>query len=245
MADLFELSVQPRPVRGKAHSRRMRRQDKMVPAIVYGAGKQPTSVMLTHHQLDKALKNEAFYSHILTLNHGDHQEKVVLKDLQRHPSKPLIMHADFFRISATEKLDMHIPLHFINEDIAPGVKLEQGIISHMLSEVEVRCLPADLPEFIEVDLAELKLGEFIHLSNLKLPKGVELVALSHDDDRPVVNIHELVIIEEPEEVVAPPAEVPVVGEEEAAAEEGAEAGKEAAGKEKEPAAGKEKGKDKK
>lgn len=227
MADLFELSVEPRQILGKAHSRRLRRLNKMVPAVVYGAGKPSESIMVTHHQLDRALKNEAFYSHILTLTHNGQQQKVVLKALQRHPSRPLIMHADFLRISATEKLNMHVPLHFTNGDIAPGVKLENGVLSHMLSEVEIRCLPSDLPEFIEVDLAQLKLGETIHLSDLKLPKGIELIALSHHDDRPVANIHELVIIEEPEEVVAPPAEVPVVGEEEGAAAEGAaEAGKE-------------------
>lgn len=226
MADLFELSIEPRNSFGKGQTRRLRRLDKKVPATVYGAGKPPLSIMLTHHQLDKALQNEAFYSHILTLKLDGAEEKVVLKDLQRHPSKPLIMHADFLRISATEKLTMHIPLHFTHEDVAPGVKLQNGIISHMLSEVEVRCLPADLPEYIEVDLSQLNLDETIHLSNLKLPKGVELLALSHHDDRPVVNIHKLVVIEEPEApVVVPAAEVPVVGKEAVAEEEEKDSGK--------------------
>lgn len=213
MADLFELSIETRNTFGKGQTRRLRRLDKKVPAVVYGAGKPTLSVMLTHHQLDKALQNEAFYSHILTLKLNGTEEKVVLKDLQRHPSKPLIMHADFLRISATEKLTMHILLHFLHADIAPGVKLEGGIVSHMLNEVEVRCLPADLPEYIEVDLSALNLDESIHLSDLKLPKGVELVALSHGDDRPVANIHKLIVIEEPVEVVVPAAEVPVVGKE--------------------------------
>jgi large subunit ribosomal protein L25 len=222
MADLFELSVTARSNLGKGHSRRLRRIEKMVPAVIYGAGQPAASVMVTHRQLEHALQNEAFYSHILTLNFGDKQEKVVLKDLQRHPSRPLLMHADFQRINAKEKLTMHIPLHFINEDKAPGVKVDKGIISHQLNEVEVRCLPADLPEYIEVDMSEVQMDQAVHLSHLKLPKGVELVALSHHDDRMVVNIHKLVVIEEPETVVAPPAEVPVIGKETAAEGEGAE-----------------------
>jgi large subunit ribosomal protein L25 len=214
MADLFELPVEIRQNFGKGAARRLRRLDQKVPAVIYGAGKPALSVMLTQHHLGQALKNEAVYSHILTLKLDTTEEKVVLKDLQRHPSKPLILHADFLRVSATEKLDMHVPLHFLHEDVAPGVKLQKGIISHMLNEVEIRCLPADLPEYIAVDLSQLNLGETIHLSELKLPKGVELVALSHADDRPVVSIHKLVVIEESEEpVAAPAAEVPVVGKE--------------------------------
>ena len=220
MSNLFELSAETRHNLGKAETRRLRRLDKKVPAVVYGAGKPAVSIMLTQLQLGRALQNEAVYSHILTLKLDGAEEKVVLKDLDRHPSKPIIMHADFLRVSATEKLTMLVPLHFKGEDVAPGVKLQDGIVSHMLNDVEIRCLPADLPEFIEVDMSELNLDEMIHLSNLKLPKGVELVALSHDDDRPVANIHKLVIIEEPEEPAAvPPAEVPVVGEEESSASE--------------------------
>ncbi len=214
MTTSFELSATLRNSAGKADTRRLRRLEKKVPAIVYGAGKGPTSITLTHNHLEKALRNEAFYSHILTLHIDGNEEKVVLKDLQRHPSKPLIMHADFMRISATEKLTMHVPLHFVNEAKAPGVKLQNGIVSHMLNEVEVKCLPADLPEYIEVDLGELKLDEMIYLSDLKLPGGIELVALSHQDDRPVANIHKLAVIEEPAEpVAASPAEVPVIGKE--------------------------------
>lgn len=230
MANLFELSVETRSTFGKAEARRLRRLDKKVPAVVYGAGKPAVSIMLTQHQLALALQNEAVYSHILTLKLDGAEEKVVLKDLHRHPSKPIIIHADFLRVSATEKLVMHVPLHFTHEDIAPGVKVQSGVISHMLSEVEVRCLPADLPEFIEVDMSAVNLDETVHLSNLKLPKGVELVALSHDDDRPVVNIHKLIVIEEPEEPVAvPAAEVPVVGKE-ATAETEEDADKKEGGK---------------
>jgi large subunit ribosomal protein L25 len=222
MANLFELSVETRSSFGKAETRRLRRLDKKVPAVIYGAGKPTLSIMLTQHQLGHALQNEAFYSHILTLKLDGAEEKVVLKDLHRHPSKPIIMHADFLRISATEKLDMHVPLHFTHEDTAIGVKIQNGIISHILSEVEIRCLPADLPEFIEVDMSQVSLDETVHLSNLKLPKGVELVALSNDDDRPVANIHKLAVIEEAEgPVTVPAAEVPLVGKE-ATAEEDAD-----------------------
>ncbi len=212
MATSFELSAEIRHASGKSDSRRIRRLDNKVPAIIYGAGKTPVAITLEHHHLKKSLQNEAFYSHILTLKIGDTEERVVLKDLMRHPSKPIIMHADFMRISATEKLTMHVPLHFLNEDKAHGVKLQNGIISHLLNEVEIKCLPADLPEYIEVDLTELKLDETIHLSDLKLPKGVELVVLSHQEDRPIVSIHKLSVSDEPEgPVVIPSAEVPVVG----------------------------------
>ncbi len=214
MADKFELTAEIREQAGKGASRRLRRVDNKVPAIVYGAGKEPRPITILHHHFNNALKNQAFYSHILTLNIGGKHEKVVLKDLQRHPSKPLILHADFLRVSATEKLHMNVPLRFTNEDNAPGVKLDGGIVSHLLNEVEIRCLPADLPEFIEVDLAELKMDESIHLSDLKVPEGVELIGLLHQDDRPIVNIHRLHAVEEPETVVAPPAEVPLVGKEE-------------------------------
>jgi large subunit ribosomal protein L25 len=227
MADLFELSVETRQNFGKAHARRLRRLDKKVPAVVYGAGKPALSIMLTQQQLSQALRNEAVYSHILTLKlEGGGEEKVVLKDLHRHPSKPIIMHADFFRVSATEQLTMHVPLHFLHGDIAPGVKLENGIVSHMLNEVEIRCLPANLPEYIEVDLSQLHIDETIHLSDLKLPKGVEL----HTDDRPVASIHKLNVVEEPEESAAPiSAEVPVVGKE-TSAEEGDASDKKEGGK---------------
>jgi large subunit ribosomal protein L25 len=221
MANHFELSAETRNNLGKGPVRRLRRLEGKVPAVVYGAGKPAQSIMLMHRQLVHALQNEAFYSHILTLDVNGVAEKVVLKDLHRHPSKPLIMHADFLRVSATEKLTMHVPLHFINEDKAHGVKLQNGIISHLLNEVEIRCLPGDLPEYIEIDMSELKLDQTIHLSDLKLPKGVELVALAHDDDRPVVNIHKLVAVEESETLAIPAAEVPVVGKEAGSEEDAA------------------------
>ncbi len=207
MSDKYELNVEVRTQLGKGANRRMRRLENQIPAVIYGTDKGPMSIMVNGHHLNNALKNNAFYSHILTLNVNGAAEKVILKALHRHPSKPQILHADFLRVSATEKLHMSIPFHFINEDIAPGVKTAGGVISHMMNEVEISCLPGDLPENIEVDLGNLEMNESIHLSQLKVPKGVEIVALLHNDDKAVVNIHEpRVIEEEPEEVAAPAEE---------------------------------------
>lgn len=211
MPDLFQLSAEHRPLLGKAATRRLRRLHQKVPAVVYGAGKQPLSVMISHNLLTKALEHEAFYSHILTLTVEDHSEKVVLKALQRHPSKPVILHADFFRISETEKLTMSVPVHFLNEETAHGVKVQGGLISHMLTEIEVRCLPSHLPEYIELDLTHLKLDETIHLSDIRFPEGVEAVGLIHQEDLPVVKIHKPTVSAEPEEAPSvSPAEVPVI-----------------------------------
>ncbi len=221
MANLFELSAEVREHRGKGASRRARRVHNQVPAIIYGAKKDPLAILINHHHISNALKNQAFYSHILTINVNDNAEKVILKALQRHPSKPQILHADFLRISATEKLQMNVPLQFINEDTAYGVKIEGGVVSHLMNEVEIRCLPADLPEFIEVDMADLRNDEAVHLSGLKVPEGVEIVALLHGgEDRPVASIHRRVVSEEPEApIVVPAAEVPLVGKEEKEGEE--------------------------
>ena len=185
----FVISAEVRNDLGKGASRRLRREGK-VPAVIYGAGKDAVGITLAHKDLVKNLENQAFYSHILTINVDGTEEKGVLKDLQRHPSKPFVMHADFLRVSADEKLRMHVPLHFSNEEIAPGVKAG-GLVTHNIVEVEISCLPKDLPEFIGVDLSSLELNGLLHLSDLQLPEGVELVALSHgaDHDLPVVSIH--------------------------------------------------------
>lgn len=220
MASVFELSAQVRDKKGKNASRRLRRIENQVPGVVYGADKASVPIMVDHNNFYNMLKNEAVYSHILTLHLDGSPEKVVLKALQRHPSRPRIVHVDFMRISATEKLYMNTPLRFMGEEVAPGVKMDGGIISRLMNEVEIRCLPADLPEFIEVDLSNLGMDETIHLSDLKVPKGVELVALiqGKEQDQPIVNIHKLQVIEEPTEIVVPSAEVPTIGEEEKAEE---------------------------
>ncbi len=189
MSISFELNAETRSDLGKAASRRLRRLDDRTPAVVYGAGKDAQSVTLSHKELSMALEHEAVYSHILTLKVDGKAEQVVLKDLQRHPYKPVIMHADFLRIKAKEKLNMNVPLHYINEDSAAGVK-DGGIVSHLMNEVEIRCLPANLPEYIEVDVAELAIDSSLHLSDIKLPKGVEFaVELDSEHDQPIVSIH--------------------------------------------------------
>lgn len=191
MSNEFTINAESRSVAGKGASRRLRRLDSKVPAIVYGADKDPQNISVEFKDLVKALENEAFYSHVLTLNVDGNREEVVLKDLQRHPSKSVPVHADFQRVDTTHKLHMNIPLHFLNEEKCVGVKQSGGIIAHQMSEVEVTCLAKDLPEFIEVDVADLDVGSVIHLSDLKIPAGVEIRALQlgEDHDLPVVSVN--------------------------------------------------------
>ncbi|VUD59826.1 50S ribosomal protein L25 [Thalassocella blandensis] len=190
-AEDFKLDVTLREEQGKGASRRLRREAGLVPAIIYGGRKKPQTVSIKFNELVKHLENEAFYSHIITLNVDGTSEDVILKDLQRHPAKAIIYHADFLRVSKTKKLKTTVPLHFLNESTAKGVKIQGGIISHNMTEIEITCLPGDLPEFIEVDLAEVELGQIVHISDINFPKGVESVSLSHgaDHDLPVANIH--------------------------------------------------------
>ncbi len=189
MSNTFELNAESRGDIGKAANRRMRRLDGTTPAVVYGAGKEPASITLSQKDISLALENEAVYSHILTLKIDGKSEKVVLKALQRHPYKPVIMHADFLRVDAKAKLTMNVPLHFLNEEVAPGVK-DGGVVSHLKTELEIRCLPGNLPEFIEVDIAELAMDSSLHLTDIKLPKGVELASeVDSSHDHPVVSIH--------------------------------------------------------
>ena len=150
----FVLTAELRNDMGKGASRRLR-STGMVPAILYGGHKDPTSITLIHNELVHQLSNEAFFSHILTVKLDGQDESAIVKDVQRHPSKPVILHIDLQRVSATENIRVHVPLHFINANIAPGVKESGGIVTHNLIEVEVQCLPKDLPEFIEVDLAKM------------------------------------------------------------------------------------------
>lgn len=182
MSTDFTLHAKGREVSGKGASRRLRRLAGEIPSIVYGGKKDPQSITLIHKDVLKALENEAFYSHIISLDVDGKSQDVVLKDVQRHPAKTAILHLDFLRINKTTALTIRVPLHFINEDSCVGVKKEGGIISHTMSELEVQCLPKDLPDYIEVDLAELALGSTLHISDINLPKGVESVALSHGSD---------------------------------------------------------------
>lgn len=181
MSLTFELSATRRNNSGTADARRIRHTGK-VPAIVYGEGKDPMAITLEHHLMLANLEHESFYTNILDVKCDGQSEKVVLKDLQRHPSKATIMHMDFLRVSETSKIKMHIPLHFIGEDIAPGVKQSGGNVAHIANHVDVLCLAKDLPEFIEADLSALEIGEALHLTDLKLPEGVELLALQQGAD---------------------------------------------------------------
>lgn len=182
MSDDFTLSVKAREDIGKGASRRQRRLAGEIPGIIYGGSKKPEMISIPHKDIAKALENEAFYSHIITLDVEGKTQDVILKDLQRHPAKALILHADFMRVSKTKKLVVNVPLHFINEETSVGVKQGGGIVAHVMNELEVSCLPKDLPEYIEVDLAEVEVGQTVHISDIKLPKGVESVALSHGED---------------------------------------------------------------
>jgi large subunit ribosomal protein L25 len=212
----FEVEAAVRHDMGKGASRRLRREEK-VPGVVYGGGKAPVSLSLEHKNVSKSLQNEAFYSHILTLKTDSISERVILKDVQRHPFKARIMHIDFQRVRADEKLHMHIPLHFKGGDQAPGVKEAGGIVSHIMSDIEVSCLPDNLPEYLEIDLSEMQLNQIIHLSEIKLPNGVEIVALAHGDDKPVVSVHiprveEEPVVEEPTDAPVAPSEVPAMAQ---------------------------------
>ncbi len=216
----FTLTAELRDERGKHASRRLRNKGK-VPAVIYGGGEEPVAVTFEHDNLMHHLEHEAFYSHILTVDVGGASQKVILRDLQRHPYKPNILHMDLLRVREDTAINVHVPLHFINEDACHGVKLEGGAISHNLSEIEISCLPKDLPEFIEVDVGELKLNEAIHLSDIKVPPGVTITELAHGEehDHPVVSVHTRRAVEEEQPVVdEEPTEAEVETDDEPAGE---------------------------
>lgn len=184
MAKSHEIKVQRREVQGQGASRRLRREG-LIPAVVYGGDREPANIQLNHNEVWLAQQNDWFYSSIIDLNLDGTVYKVLLRDLQRHPYKQLIMHLDFQRVNANEVLHAAVPLSFINEEISPAGKAADVAVTHELKEVNIACLPGDLPESIVVDLAELKAGDIVKLSDLKLPKGVEIPALKlgkdHDD----------------------------------------------------------------
>jgi len=187
----FKLNLESREDKGKGASRRLRHRD-MVPGIIYGIGKDPVSIAIAHKDIAHQLENEAFYSHILDITvDGGKVENVVLKDLQRHPSKPRLLHFDLLRVSANEKITMNVPLHFTGEDAAPGIKLQGGSVSHHAIDVEISCFPKDLPEFLTVDISGLSVGDAVHLSDVAVPDGVTIVALTHgpEHDQAVASIH--------------------------------------------------------
>ncbi len=187
MAITFELDAQKRDDQGKGASRRLRHADS-IPAVIYGAGKPAQSITLNHNKVILALEHEAFYSHILTIKIDGKAEQAILKAVQRHPYKPKVQHLDFLRVDANAKLHTKVTLHFVNEAGSPAVKAG-GLIHHDMTDVEISCLPKDLPEFIEVDLSNLAVNQIVHLSDIKLPAGVTLVALQHGDNKSVVSCH--------------------------------------------------------
>lgn len=186
MAGSFVFEAELRPGTGKGDARRLRRAGKVV-AVLYGGG-EPVGLTLEHNKVVKNLENEGVYSHVLTIKFDGKEEKAVLKDIQRHPSKPIVMHMDFQRVSASDKIKVHVPLHFINQDTSVGVK-RGGVVTHNLVDIEVVCLPDSLPEYLEVDLANVDIGGSVHLSEIKVPAGVEIAALLHGDDQAVAAVH--------------------------------------------------------
>ncbi len=191
MSEIFNIQAVARSDKGKGASRRLRRQG-LVPGIIYGGGKDPEMIATLHNKLLQHLEHEAFYSSILNVEVNGQVQRVVLKDLQRHPAKPFVLHFDLQRVADTDRIKMQVPLHFVGEDSAPGVKAG-GAISHAMVDVEIVCEAQNLPEYIEVDVSGMEVGDMLHLSDLKLPEGVEIVALSHGDshdhDELVVAIH--------------------------------------------------------
>ncbi len=185
----FTLTAERRTDVGKGASRRLRHAGK-IPAVMYGAGEDPVSLTLDHDSFMHRLEHEAFYSHILTLSVDGQTYKAVLKDLQRHPAKSRMLHADFLRVGEDDVIHMSVPLHFIGEDVAPGVKAG-GLVSHLMTSVEIICKAGELPEYLEVDLSTLEAGDSLHLSDIKLPAGAIIAALQHGDDhdQPVASIH--------------------------------------------------------
>jgi len=190
MQENFEIVAVARNEQGKGASRRLRREG-LVPGIIYGGGRDPEMFATRHNELIQHLDHEAFYSHILTVQLDDKPQKVVLKDLQRHPAKPFVTHIDLMRVAESDRIKMNVPLHFVNEDTCVGVKTG-GAVSHHMTDVEVICAARDLPEYIEVDMADVELGQIVHLQDMKLPEGVELVALTHGEvgehEFPVVSV---------------------------------------------------------
>ena len=213
----FNIKATVRTDKGKGASRRLRHADK-VPAILYGGKDEPIALELDHNKVNNMADYEAFYSHILTLEIDGKKHQAILKDMQRHPYKPKLTHLDFQRVEKGHKLHTHVPLHFLNEETAKGVKDERGVVVFHVNDVEIMVLPKDLPEYLEVDIANLSVGDTIHLTDLNLPEGVELVELTkgEDHDQAVVSITAPRVEKEESEDEAPAAdEVPAANEKDA------------------------------
>ena len=204
MADKFNLVADIREDSGKGASRRLRREDK-VPAIIYGAGRPPRALVFDHNKVMQQLENESFYSSVLNIKVGKKSQAAIVKDIQRHPSLPRVMHIDLQRIVEDEVIRMNVPIHFIGEEVAVGVKEGGGKVQRMRTDVEVVCLPRDLPEYLELDISALELDAMMYMSDIVLPEGVEIPELAQEVEQtqPIVSIHIIkeVVIEDEDEVV--------------------------------------------
>ena len=204
MAEKFDLVAEYREDKGKGASRRLRHEGK-VPAIIYGAGRPPRSLSFDHNKVLRQLENESFYSSILNVKVGEKSQAAILKDVQRHPAKRLIMHIDLQRIVEDQAIKMNVPIHYLGEEDAVGVRDGGGTVTKMVNDIEVTCLPKDLPEYLELDISHLELDEMMYITDIKLPEGVEIVGLAQAEDeqaQPIVSIHfihEEIIEEEVEE----------------------------------------------
>jgi len=204
MADKFDLIADIREDSGKGASRRLRREGK-VPAIIYGAGRPPRALVFDHNKVMKQLESESFYSSVLNIKVGEKSQAAIVKDMQRHPSLPRVMHIDLQRIVEDEVIRMTVPIHYLGDDVAPGVKEGGGKVQRMRTDVEVVCLPKDLPEYLELDISALELDAMMYMSDIVLPEGVEVPELAQEVEQtqPIVSIHIIkeIIIEDEEEVV--------------------------------------------
>ena len=190
MSDDLDLIAEVREDQGKGASRRLRREGR-VPAILYGGNRPPRALSLDHNALLHQMEQESFYSSVLTIKAGERTQPAIVKDIQRHPAKHQIMHIDLQRVLEDERIRMNVPIHYVNEETAVGVKQHGGVVSKLATEVEVTCLPADLPEYFEVDIAELDIDQMLHLSDIKTTGSVEIIELSHgtDHDQPIIAIN--------------------------------------------------------
>jgi len=196
MSEEFNLIAEMRDDQGKGASRRLRRQGK-VPAVIYGAGRDPRNLMFDHNKVLRQLEDPSFYSSILNIKVGEKSRAAIVKDIQRHPSKKQIIHIDLQRIVEDEQIKMQIPIHYLGEEDAVGVKIGGGTVTKLMTELEISCLPKDLPEFLEVDISDLELDQMLNVSDISLPEGVEISDIMKEQDQAIVSIQEIKeIIEE-------------------------------------------------
>jgi large subunit ribosomal protein L25 len=205
----FELNAEQRNDQGKGASRRLRHSGK-VPAILYGAHGEPARLSLEHHKVLPLVADEKFFSSIISVNVGGQKQAAIVKDVQMHPARAQVVHLDLQRVVETEKIRLHLPVHFRNAAASPGIKTEGGVVSHHMADVEVVCLPKDLPESIEIDMGAMHLNDQVFLADVKLPEGVTFTALAHGNNPPVVSIHSPRVAE-PEAVVEAAAAAPAEG----------------------------------